>query len=182
MHRIILIALATVATVGFIAAIALSYPSGHSGNPDSNYSQPETKQQNQEVGGAMNDSYQKVKITIKEVELYADVAATGEQQSKGLSIKDFLNADQAMLFPFKTESEHAFWMKGMKFSIDMIWLDSNKKVVHIEPSLDPCQPGSTCPIYSPGANSLYVLETISGFAKKNNVTLGTQAEFTLPQS
>ncbi|MGI0049371.1 MAG: DUF192 domain-containing protein, partial [Nitrososphaera sp.] len=80
---------------------------------------------------------------------------------------------------FSTEREHSFWMKGMKFPIDIIWLDDDKEVVHVEHSLEPCIPDEFCQPYDPDDNSLYVLETVAGFAQKYNVTDGTQVEFNL---
>jgi uncharacterized membrane protein (UPF0127 family) len=69
-------------------------------------------------------------------------------------------------------------MKGMKFPIDIIWLDKDKKVVHIEPSLAPCTP-FYCPTYTPSQPAMYVLETVSGFAAKHHVTEGTLVQFDL---
>ena len=73
-------------------------------------------------------------------------------------------------------------MMGMKFPIDIIWLDSNGMVTHIEHSLKPCHPAISnlvCPTYFPEKDSLYVLETVAGFAMKHNVRLGTHISFEL---
>ena len=70
----------------------------------------------------------------------------------------------------------------MKFPIDIIWLDSNGGVTHIEHSLNPCPPASSnlaCPTYFPEKDSLYVLETVSGFSMKHNVRLGSHVSFEL---
>jgi uncharacterized membrane protein (UPF0127 family) len=124
------------------------------------------------------NGYRQVNVTVNGVELVADVAINEEQKTKGLAVKDQLNENEAMLFVFTTSGNHAFWMKDMKFPIDIIWMDDNKTVVHIERSLDPCDPTS-CPIYQPNTNSLYVLETVAGFANKYNVTEGTKMKFCL---
>jgi uncharacterized protein len=84
-----------------------------------------------------------------------------------------------MLFVFENEAEHIFWMKDMRFPIDIIWLDSNKTIIHIEHNVQPCSFGSFCPTYKPDGNSLYVLETVAGFANKYAIVQGTQAEFEL---
>jgi uncharacterized protein len=125
-----------------------------------------------------NQGYQQVNVTVNHVKLVADIAANEEQMTKGLAVKDHLNENEAMLFVFATPGNHGFWMKDMKFPIDIIWMDANKTVVHIEHSLNPCSPIS-CPIYQPNSNSLYVLETVAGFANKNNVTEGTTSKFNL---
>ena len=124
--------------------------------------------------------YRQVNVTVNEVGLVADIAETGEQRSKGLAIKDSLNETEGMLFVFSEPRQYVFWMKDMKFPIDIIWLDSNKTVVHVEHSLDPCGPVS-CQTYRPGADSFYVLETVAGFADKYGVIEGTKVKFDLWQ-
>jgi uncharacterized membrane protein (UPF0127 family) len=63
----------------------------------------------------------------------------------------------------------------MKFPIDIIWLDDDGEVIHIEHSLQPC--GEECPTYGPDGNALYVLETVAGFAQEHNVTEDTVVDF-----
>ncbi|HZC88191.1 MAG TPA: DUF192 domain-containing protein [Nitrososphaera sp.] len=125
-----------------------------------------------------NNGYQQVNVTVNHVKLVADIASNEEQMTKGLAVKDHLNENEAMLFVFTTPGNHGFWMKDMKFPIDIIWMNANKTVVHIEHSLNPCTPIS-CPIYQPNSDSLYVLETVAGFANRYNVTEGTTMEFDL---
>ena len=84
-----------------------------------------------------------------------------------------------MLFVFDTQGEQTFWMKDMKFPIDIIWIDSNKTVVHIEHNLPPCSLEVLCPTYKPNEDSLYVLETIGGLAEKHDIAQGTRVEFEL---
>jgi uncharacterized membrane protein (UPF0127 family) len=84
-----------------------------------------------------------------------------------------------MLFVFEEPLRHTFWMKDMKFPIDIIWLDSNGKIVHIEEKLMPCPLVLVCPSYAPNADSLYVLETIAGFAQRHNISLGTTIKIEL---
>lgn len=125
-----------------------------------------------------SNGYRQVNVTVNGIKLVADIAANEEQRTKGLAVKDHLNENEGMLFVFSTPDNYAFWMKDMKFPIDIIWMDANKTVVHIEHSLAPCSPAS-CPTYPPNSNSLYVLETVAGFADKYNVTQGTKIEFAL---
>ena len=60
-----------------------------------------------------------------------------------------------MLFVLNPSSRRGFWMKGMKFPIDVIWLNENKEIVHIKKSLEPCV--SNCPVYYPDRESRYTL-------------------------
>jgi uncharacterized membrane protein (UPF0127 family) len=127
-----------------------------------------------------DDGYRQVNVTVNGVKLVADVAETNEQRTKGLTVRDTLGENEAMLFVFETSQKYPFWMPPeMKFPIDIIWLDSNKTVVHIEANAQPCNiyPPISCPNYTPGEDAQYVLETVAGFAQKNNVTYGTQVKF-----
>jgi uncharacterized protein len=129
-----------------------------------------------------NCCYRQLNITVNGIELVADVAATQDQRTKGLSVKDALAENEAMLFVFDTAYKHPFWMKNMKFPIDIIWLNSDKTVIHIEHNLKPCGFDLFCMTYEPHNNnskSLYVVETVAGFAEKHNIVEGTTFEFQL---
>jgi uncharacterized membrane protein (UPF0127 family) len=144
--------------------------------------QPEHQQQeliiSKEVRSGSN-GYRQVSVSVNGLVLIADIAATDEQRTKGLSVKDSLAENEAMLFVFNNEGEHTFWMKNMKFPIDIIWIDADKTVVHIEHSLQPCRSDLLCPTYNPIEDSLYVLETVGGLAEKHDIAKGTPVDFEL---
>src|SRR5919109_2158970 len=123
--------------------------------------------------------YLKAKVTVKGFELDADVPITSELMAKGLAVKNQLKENEAMLFVFEDSAKHSFWMKDMKFPIDIIWLDSNGKVVHIEQNLQPCVLVFICTSYSPDIDSQYVLETVAGFTQRHNVSVGTNIDIEL---
>ncbi len=126
-----------------------------------------------------NDSYQRVNITVNEQVLFADVSTTNEQRTKGLTVKDALAENEAMLFVFDNEAKHRFWMKDMKFPIDIMWIGSDKTVIDIENSVQPCSYGLLCSTYEPEGDSLYVLETAGGFAQRYGIVKGTFVQFEL---
>jgi uncharacterized membrane protein (UPF0127 family) len=108
------------------------------------------------------------------------MAVTNEQQVKGLSVKDHLKENEGMLFVYEQPTRQGFWMKDMKFPIDIIWISRDKTVVHIEHKLQPCSLGMLCPMYKPAEdNSMYVLETVGGFAEKYGVMKGSKVNFDL---
>ncbi|MDO8430689.1 MAG: DUF192 domain-containing protein [Candidatus Taylorbacteria bacterium] len=97
------------------------------------------------------------------------IADTPETHTQGLSNRESLPENTAMLFIFETPDKYGFWMKDMKFSIDIIWLDEKGKIIHIEKDVKP----ETYPdVFFPPENSLYVLETNAGFAEKNHLMVG----------
>jgi uncharacterized membrane protein (UPF0127 family) len=119
----------------------------------------------------------KVNVSINNYTLMTDLSITDEQIIKGLSIKDSLKENEGMLFILNPSSRRGFWMKDMKFPIDVIWLNENKEIVHIKKSLEPCV--SNCPVYYPDRESKYVLETVAGFANKQNLRVGDKVFFEL---
>ena len=135
-----------------------------------------------EVDSIPNDRYLQAKVILNDdFELTAYVAITNDQQVKGLSVKDHLKENEGMLFVFERPTRQVFWMKDMRFPIDIIWLDSNGTVVHIEHNLQPCIMtfAFICPSYIPDKDSLYVLETVAGFSKKHSIKVGTNVDFQL---
>ena len=111
------------------------------------------------------------RIMFGGVVLTVEIAVTPADQQKGLSDRDSMAPDRGMLFVFNSEEMWGFWMKGMRFSLDMIWFDSQKRSVFIEQGLPPCTP-QNCPIYTPPVNAMFVLEVNAGFVKAHNVVIG----------
>lgn len=109
----------------------------------------------------------------------AELAITDEERQRGLMYREKINADQGMLFIFEEESIQSFWMKNMKFSIDIIWLDREKRIIHIERSVPPCSE-EPCPTYSSRIPAMYILEIKAGSADKNKLKLYDRLEFILP--
>lgn len=52
------------------------------------------------------------------------VAGTQSEQELGLSYMPDLKINEGMLFVFNEQKERAVWMKGMRFPIDVVWLQS----------------------------------------------------------
>ena len=173
-----LVIVAVAIAIGIIAAAVVLYL-----NPaiTSMLGQPEPQQQELIISKEVRsgNGYRQVNVSVNGLVLIADIAATDEQRTKGLSVKDSLAENEAMLFVFDNEAQYTFWMKNMKFPIDIIWIDAGKTVVHIEHSLQPCRSDLLCPTYKPVDDSLYVLETVGGFAEKHDIAKGARVEFEL---
>ena len=113
-------------------------------------------------------------LKIAGVDLKVEIVSTPEALSKGLSGRNSMGEDEGMLFVFDHPDKYAFWMKDMNFSLDMIWLDQDLKVVYIEKN---AKPESYPKTFGPNQNSLYVLEVVSGFSDKHNLKIGDIASF-----
>ena len=103
-----------------------------------------------------------------------EVVDSEDRRERGLSNRENLARNQGMLFIFDSPDEYCFWMKDMKFPIDIIWLDSDKKIVGIEHKVSPdTYPKSFCP----SKPSLYVIEVEDGLARRARLKLGQQINF-----
>ena len=109
--------------------------------------------------------------TCIEVELADSV----EKRMLGLMYRDELNEDKGMIFIFDEPGVHKFWMKNVKFPIDMIFLDINDKVVYIEHSAPPCTV-INCPLYGPDTDIFTVIETKAGFSININLEIGQKVK------
>jgi len=116
------------------------------------------------------------RIAIAGVTLNVEIAATGADQQKGLSDRDSMAPDHGMLFVFDSEGNWGFWMKDMRFPLDIIWFNSQRNAVFIEQDLLPCTP-QDCPIHMPPVKATYVLEVNAGFVRAHNISLGGTFNF-----
>ena len=111
---------------------------------------------------AMNDPLQdKNFVVINEKIIFVELAITPEDRQRGLMERDLLEKDNGMLFVFSEEDAYSFWMKNMKISLDIIWINADGNVVYFVEDAPPCVQ-SPCQTYSPNADALYVLEVNPG--------------------
>jgi hypothetical protein len=105
-----------------------------------------------------------------------EVVADDELRAQGLMYRDSLRPGTGMLFLFKEDGDHAFWMKNTLIPLDMVWIDVNQKVVAVKYNVPPCRV-QNCPSYPPGVKSRYVLEVAGGVAQAHGIVAGSQLRF-----
>ena len=101
------------------------------------------------------------------------IADTDAARHKGLGGRTSMPANQGMLFEFGVPSNECFWMKDMRFALDMVWLDSSKRVIQVRPNLSP----ATYPQTFCAPNTKYVVELNAGQAARAGIALGQQLSF-----
>lgn len=102
------------------------------------------------------------------------VASTPTEQTKGLADRASLPPNEGMLFVFTKPAVQCFWMKDMHFSIDMVWVNTQKHIVHIQPNVSP----STYPeIFCPNTLAQYVLELNAGQVQTASLQTGQKLNF-----
>lgn len=97
------------------------------------------------------------------------IASTPEARARGLGGRASLAGDEGMLFVFDSDAKYRFWMKDMRFPIDILWLSSDGNVVDMRENVFP----ETYPeVFTPVAPARYVLELPAGLAKAYSVKVG----------
>lgn len=115
-----------------------------------------------------------------------EVADTPEARALGLGGHAPLQDGEGMLFVFSARGRYPFWMKGMTFPLDMLWLDASPSgdgsmvVVHLAADVPPDPLGTPDSARStfgppPGVEASYVLEVPAGWAANWGVEAGASA-------
>jgi hypothetical protein len=86
-----------------------------------------------------------------------------------------------MLFTFSQAEAWVFWMKNTKISLDLIWINEKKQIIHIEQNVPICtKTDDSCPQYRPNEGALYVLELAAGRAESLKLQQGSKLQFHVP--
>ena len=112
-------------------------------------------------------------LAIGTKQILIEIADTDNSREQGLSNRDVLSDENGMLFKFQNTNtpNPSFWMKDMKFNLDMIWIN-NQKIIGITPNIPAPENNLNLPTYSPPSNITDVLEVAAGFTERNNIKIG----------
>lgn len=116
------------------------------------------------------------KITLREVPggvLKIEVADEPHELTSGYSRRLPISQGQGMLFLFPEVAPRSFWMKDMRFALDIVFLRDNRVVDVFERVPPPArgQDPVTVRVPEPGADA--VLELRAGEAKRRGIGPGT---------
>ncbi len=117
--------------------------------------------------------HSKHKIKINNKQLEVEVVNTSQSTMKGLSSRDQIGAD-GMLFVFPENKLRTFWMKDMKFDLDIVWI-KNGKIVDITQNVPRPLPNTdinSLERYYPNTAVNMVLELESGEAQTLSLEIG----------
>lgn len=124
------------------------------------------------VGAGLYAGYHRNYIQIGTHKYVTEVASTPALQQQGLSERTSFSVRQAMLFTYSQPQQLCFWMKDMYIPLDMIWLDDDHRIVHIEHNVQPkTYPKSFC------AQAQYVIEVRAGQVAASGAHLGQRIDF-----
>ncbi len=105
--------------------------------------------------------------------IFLEIADTDFARAKGLSERESLEENEGMLFLFSEKGRYGFWMKDVRFPIDIVWLDGDG-VVWIEKNVPPeiGIPDHRLSVYAPDNDADKVLEIRAGKADETGLKIG----------
>lgn len=137
----------------------------------------------------VNPTLPKKEIKINNAVFSVEIASTTIEQSRGLSGRDSLPQDSGMLFLFNYPGVQSFWMKDMKFPIDIIWIGNNSSSSENNDwngnvlgfaenaSIQPNAELWKLKIYNSPNGVSSVLEVNAGTVKKDNIKIGDTVNY-----
>jgi uncharacterized membrane protein (UPF0127 family) len=118
-------------------------------------------------------------LFIGQEELTVELAHTEMARAMGLMHRRHLGRGMGMLFVFPDSDYRSFWMKNTLIELDIIYIDTDKRVAHIEAHVPPCK-ADPCPSYPSSRPARYVLELDGGEAERFGLKIGDRIDFVLP--
>ena len=116
-----------------------------------------------------------VTVLMPKGALQVEVVDTPASRELGLSGRALMNNDEGILFVFDVPGRYGFWMKDMKFSLDIVWINRDGIVVDIERNI---KPESYPKAFINHSDASYVLEIPAGQAEKFGLYLGSKVKMT----
>lgn len=132
--------------------------------------------QDAEVSSAAHNAAT-TRVRIGNSSLDVEIADTDAERAQGLSGRTELAENAGMLFVFDAPGFYNFWMPNMHFSIDIIWVSENRRIIGVAENAPPLDPRGTIIHYTPPAPIAYALETPAGFSAQHNIIAGQQIDF-----
>jgi uncharacterized membrane protein (UPF0127 family) len=115
------------------------------------------------------------KVCIKNACISAEIADTEGKRTRGLMFRKGLGGDAGMLFVYEKNVRPSFWMKNMRFPLDIIWIDKDHRIVDVVSDVQPCT--DDCALLVSDREVQFILEVESGFVRRHNIKLGELVEF-----
>jgi hypothetical protein len=111
------------------------------------------------------------RVYIRDIMVKAELVKTETRIEKGLGGRTSLPEGRGMLFSMPENDTQRFWMKDMRFAIDIIWIE-NGRVIGCEKNISPSDKRN---FTSPG-DAGYVLEVPEGFCDENKIMVNDEVK------
>lgn len=102
-----------------------------------------------------------------------EFATDDASREHGLMMRTTLAPDHGMLFVFSYQAPQAFWMKNTLIPLDILYFDTDRRLVSTQLNVPPCK-ADPCPVYPSNAPARYVLELSAGTVNRTGVKVGDE--------
>ena len=109
-----------------------------------------------------------------------EIADTERSREVGYMHRTRVGEEEGMIFVFPRSDFHSFWMRNTLVPLDIIWMDGDFTVFHIEHEVPPCR-ADPCPSYGPVRKARYVLEVRGGMARREGLKSGDRLRIAFPE-
>jgi uncharacterized protein len=116
-------------------------------------------------------------VTIGNYSFKVTVATSEKDQEVGLSETNSLAINQGMIFLFQAPGYYPFWMKNMKFPIDIIYINGDEIVTIISNAQPPKNNAENLTVYASTRPADKVLEIQAGLSDKYHFKNGDKAKY-----
>ncbi len=106
-----------------------------------------------------------------------EIPMTQKEREIGLMNRAYLHEDSGMIFIFDSECINKIWMKNMLIPLDIIWLDYNGFVIHIDKNVMPCY--GDCQSFGPESCSKFAIEVNGLYTDRHNINIGDNVRMIL---
>jgi signal peptidase I len=131
------------------------------------------------INNLINLSMPKPTIIINtdqgEYQFDIEIADDANERELGLMFRTDLPEKKGMFFIFDEPGQLSFWMKNTLIPLDIIFIDSDFNIVHIEANAMPCE-GDPCEIYESVQTAKYVFEIGGGQSEVLGIKVGNTVQ------
>lgn len=114
----------------------------------------------------------KKEVSINGQTFKVEVVSADKDRRRGLGGRSQICDDCGMLFLFQEPGKYSFWMKGMKFDLDIIWI-SEGKIVHMAKNFSK----DSKELIMPEVEADKVLEIRAGLSDEHGFQIGDSVQF-----
>jgi len=112
-------------------------------------------------------------IRVDNSRFHVEIAETLQERQQGLMFRTSLPPDHGMLFIQPQTAPTSFWMKNTYIPLDLLYFDSDGRLLEIHAETPPCTVPA-CPSYSSDGPIKYILELNAGSAQRLGLKPGAR--------
>ena len=141
--------------------------------------QTRSRTSSQQVFGESNNNpkTKQVQVSIGKTSILAEIRRSEAEQALGLSWRPGMAENEGMIFVYDRPQRVSYWMKGMNFPLDFIWVRQGEVVELNKHVLPPTADDPRIKTVTPVNEVDMVIEVNAGFVDRHQVKVGDLIDF-----